>query len=115
MSKEAPEIEERTVFESVVDAYFHVTMKQEGMTMQQAITQACEATNRKYNSSMYTRWREKSPQQDVLKFMQHYVSKQIVKQLFPNAKDSQIKVLINNLSVPVTEEENRNIAKHFAA
>jgi transcriptional accessory protein Tex/SPT6 len=115
MSKDTPAVAEREVFESVVDAYFHFTMEQEGMTMQQAITQACKATDRNYNSSMYTRWREKTPQQDVLKFMQHYVSQKIVRQLFPKAKDSQIKVLINNLSVPVTDEENRNIAKHFAS
>lgn len=117
MSNEAPETNEstdRTVFESVVDAYFHFTMDQEGMTMQQAITIACVATNRNYNSSMYTRWREKTPQQDVLKFMQQYISHKIIKQIFPSANDAKIKLLTNNLSVPVTDDENRNIAHYFS-
>jgi hypothetical protein len=89
MSKSKQIPEKRTVFESVVDAYFHFTMKEQGMTMQQAIRLACEATDRSYNSSMYTRWREKSPQQDVLKFMQHYVAKIIIKQSFPDMNDKK--------------------------
>lgn len=110
--KQAPE--KRDVFESVVDAYFHFTMKEEDMTMQQAIRLACDATSRTYNSSMYTRWREKSPQQDVLKFMQHYVAKIIIKQSFPDINDKKLTILVNNLSVPVSDDQNMNIANYFA-
>lgn len=102
------------VFESVVEAYFDYTKNVEKMNMQQAIKLACDATGRTYNSSMYTRWIQKSPQQDVLKFMQHYVAKAIIKEQFPDISDKDLRIMVNNLSVPVSEEQNQTINKFFS-
>jgi hypothetical protein len=110
MSKKNP----KHTFESVVEAYFHFTINEEGMNMQKAIRLACDATKRTYNSSMYTRWTQKSPQQDVIKFMQHYVARAVIKEQIPDITEKALKALVNNLSVPVTEEQNSNIHQHFS-
>lgn len=114
MSKKTQETQEAHTFQHVVEAYFHYTMNVENMKMKDAISLACEATNRNYNSSMYTRWTQKSPQQDVIKFMQHYVARSVIKEHVPDITDEQLKMIVNNLSVPVTDEENLNIHKFFS-
>lgn len=97
------------IFVNVVDTYF-ATKAEAGIDRKVSIIEACIATGIEYNPSMYSRW-VKSPQQEIIRYMQIVVGKDMLMKAIPTLSEQDASVLAGNLAVPVEDEVLERISK----